>query len=85
MRLYFGISKGKLEVTNLDGGPDKLLGSFGKLDRVRFVEFLRVVIAQGWDGSGAMFSSSMNHAPEYGWPDNDPEDFVRSCIREAGR
>lgn len=84
MRLYFGISKGKLEVTDLDGGPERLLGAFGKLDRARFVEFLRDTIKRGWDGH-VMTSSSMNHAEEYGWPDDDPEDFVRSCIREVGR
>lgn len=84
MRLNFSIQSGQLVVTNIDGGPDQVMGKFGKLDRVRLVEFIKQSISRGWDKS-VMSSSSMYKAMENGWPDADPEDFVLSCIREAGR
>lgn len=84
MRLNFSIQSGQLVVTNIDGGPDQVMGKFGKLDRTRLVEFIKQSVSRGWDKS-FMSASSMYKAMENGWPDADPEDFVLSCIREAGR
>jgi hypothetical protein len=81
VRIFFGISKGLLEVSDLS--QNMLLGTFRPDQGDELTKLLASLIRRGWDGM-ASGSSSMNWAAENGWPTEDPSDgFVRPAVRRA--
>jgi len=81
VRIFFGIDKGLLDVSDLS--QNMLLGRFRPDQGDELTKLLAGLIRRGWDGM-ASGSSSMNWATENGWPTEDPSDgFVRPAVRRA--
>lgn len=81
MRIFFGVSEGKLEISNMDHA-DKRVGAFGPNEAEGLVACISELLRKGWDGH-AMGSSSMNWSSQYGWPDDNIDGFLRPAIRRA--